>query len=510
MKKFFVVLAPVFSCLIIMALCASCSDNDVAQPTEENLENTEPVDKTPTTDAMTTTTNAKAYVFGGKYGGIGDRIIDRLNNRQTELDGSVKLILISAEKFASLSGDELTKVCDAFGNGAKIIVDRPSPSEIKAIHETVTSDGQYETPDASTPNDEVEEVWGFNSTLDYLWVDIPVNDTIDTSAANRATLTDYQKGLFADQAVAWVNIDQVATAKARQRSVARRVDQGTDMSNLLGSQTDTWVTSVSAGREDFNNIKDKHTPYTIFTTIYAVHRSDDDTDYFLIDQTMTGNNSVFWLGEWSQKDYKAGFDDAPHNWRLQGYYANNWWLDNCITKGDWDNKVTLDDGLALVSHSPLSANESTTTSTSTSWSISGNVGNTGGSFSAGISGTVGSSQTLMDISTVDKCMADNDCHNNAWWEYVINDSRQIEENTFTFDFRTPPTAAINTFSSEQTWLWELKNASKYDDLWLKTRFQVYLYRTLVRNPFLAYSGHEGSGYSVSHLFRIKLPRPVKQ
>lgn len=138
-----------------------------------------------------------------------------------------------------------------------------------------------------------------------------MNDTIDTSAANRATLTDYQKGLFADQAVAWVNIDQVATAKARQRSVARRVDQGTDMSNLLGSQTDTWVTSVSAGREDFNNIKDKHTPYTIFTTIYAVHRSDDDTDYFLIDQTMTGNNSVFWLGEWSQKDYKAGFDDAP-------------------------------------------------------------------------------------------------------------------------------------------------------------------------------------------------------
>jgi hypothetical protein len=275
-----------------------------------------------------------------------------------------------------------------------------------------------------------------------------------------------------------------------------------ELKDVLDAQTDTWVIPVSTNY--FNKLKEKKTPYTVFTTIYSVHKYENDTDYFLISQTLSGNNNTFWLGEWTQKDYKADFDSRKHNWRIQGFYANNWEMENRMTTGGPNDYVRLSDGLTLVKHAPYSTNASTTTSTSTSWNIGGQLGTSGANLQGGISGSVGSSQTLMDITTVDKCGEGETCNNNAWWQYTIDPWRQIKE-MITLSFVSPPDAATHTFSCEQSWLWELRNASHYTNLKLRIDFNMELYRSLLRNGIISHYGYEGAHVWQYHMLDINLP-----
>ena len=503
MKKLFMTFAAGLCIAMTAMVSTSCSDKDETQnPVEEEMTDTEPVDNTPTADVMTTKTNAKAYVFEGDYGDIGKKVLTRIANRQSEVDSTTKLIFIPAEKYATLSKAEKDSITVAYKHGAKILVDRPSASEMMLMAFSIPDGSAITTVPESKPNDEAVEMWGFNLSSDVFGMDIPVNDSTDTSAANRAVLTDYEEGLFADEAAEWVNTDQNTVVQTRMAGAATRTN--TELSSILDAQTDTWVVSVST--DYFQKLKDKQTPYTVFTTIYAVHKFSTDTDYYLIDQTLTGNNRSFWFGEWTQKNYKADGDGGKHNWRMQGFYANKWALENRVTTGGWNNYVKLDDGLTLVKHAPLSTNESTTTSTSTSWNISGSLGNSGGSFTGGISGSVGSSQTLMDISTVDMCLGGETCQNNAWWQYTIDPWRQVKEGTFKYSFNAPPKSATETFMCEQSWLWELKNASRYNNLYLRIDFCMEFYRTLIRNPFTAYARYENSYSWYGHRIKITLPK----
>lgn len=494
-------------CIAMTAMVStSCSDKDETQnPVEEEMTDTEPVDNTPTADAMTTKTNAKAYVFEGDYGDIGKKVIARITNRQSEVDSTTKLIFIPAEKYVTLSKAEKDSIAVAYNHGAKILIDRPSFDEIMFMAVSVITGTTPADVPGTEPNDELVEMGGFDISSNLFGMDIPVNDSTDTSAANRAVLTDYEEGLFADEAAEWVNTDQNTVAQTRMAGAATRTN--TELNSILDAQTDTWVVSVST--DYFQKLKDKQTPYTVFTTIYAVHKFSTDTDYYLIDQTLTGNNRSFWFGEWTQKNYKADGDGGKHNWRMQGFYANKWALENRVTTGGWNNYVKLDDGLTLVKHAPLSTNESTTTSTSTSWNISGSLGNSGGSFTGGISGSVGSSQTLMDISTVDKCLGGETCKNNAWWQYTIDPWRQVKEGTFKYSFNAPPKSATETFMCEQSWLWELKNASRYNNLYLRTDFNIEFYRTLIRNPFVCYARYENAHSWYAHRIKITLPKRTK-
>lgn len=510
MKKTFMTFATALCIAMAAGVSTSCSDDEVSKnPLEEEMTETEPVDDTPTTDVMTTKTNAKAFVVDGDFGSIGKKFISRITNRQSKIDRTTELIFLPADKYATLSQAEKDSITVAFKHGAKVLVDRPSVSERKLIALSVPDASESTTAPNTKPNDEAVEMWGFNHSFDVFGMDIPVNDSTDMSANNRAVLSDYEEGLFADEAAEWVNTDQNAVAQTRTAGAATRAN--TDLSGVLEAQTDTWIISVST--DYFDKLANKQTPYTVFTAIYAVHKFSTDTDYYLIDQTMTGNNSTFWLGEWKQKDYKAAGDDSEHNWRMQGFYANNWQLNNFVTTSGWLNEVKLSDGLTLVKHAPLSTNASTTTSTSTSWNIGGNLGvnSTGptAGFSGGISGSVGSSQTLIDISTVDKCMKgdliEGDPQNNAWWEYAIDPWRQVKEEINGYEFVSPPKSATETFMSEQSWLWELKNASKYNSLYLRTDFSVKIYRTLVRNPFLMHRAYESDCFWREHLLKIDLP-----
>ncbi len=505
MKKVFMTFAAVLCIAMTAMVSFSCSDKDEFQNSvEEEMTDTDPVDNTPTTDAMATKTNAKAYVFEGDYGNIGKKVLSRISNRQSEIDSTTELIFIPAEKFSALSQEVKNSITVAYKHGAKILVDRPSASEMILMAFSIPDGFALTTIPESKPNDEVLEMWGFNLSSDVLGMDIPVNDSTDTSSANRAVLTDYEEGLFADEATEWVNTDQNVVAQTRMAGAATRTN--TELSSILDAQTDTWICSMST--DYFEKLKNKQTPYVVFTTIYAVHKFSTDTDYFLIDQTITGNNNTFWMNEWKQKNYKADNDGKKHDWKMQGFYANNWEVNNWVTTKGWKDSVTINDGLRLTKHAPASTNASTTTSTSTSWNLSGELGNSGGSFTGGISGSVGSSQTMMDISTVDKCMND-DTRNNARWEYTIDPWRQIKENTFTYSFIEPPKAAIETFTSEQSWLWELQNASQYKELYMRSDFVFQLYRTLIRSGNIScrYEGCGKTGWL--HFIKINLPKRTK-
>jgi hypothetical protein len=509
MKKKIFTFATAICIAMAAVVSTSCSDDDDNNQNalEEEMTETEPVDNTPTADAMTTKTDAKAYVVNGDFGNIGKKFIARISNRQSKIDRTTELIFLPAEKYATLSQEDKDSITVAYKHGAKILVDRPSTSEMMLMAFSIPDGSALSTVPESTPNDEAVEMWGFNLSSDVLGMDIPVNDSTDVSANNRAVLSDYEEGLFADEAAEWVNTDQNAVAQARMAGAATRAN--TDLNGILDAQTDTWIVSVST--DGFDELKDKQTPYTVFTTIYAVHKFSTDTDYYLIDQTLTGNNSTFWLGEWKKKDYKAKGDGGKYDWRVQGFYANNWELENFVSKEEGTNEVKLSDGLTLVKHAPLSTNASTTTSTSTSWNIGGNLGVTGSGpsigLSGGISGSVGSSQTLMDISTVDKCMKGESFQNNAWWEYTIDPWRQKKEEWNGYEFVLPPKSSTETFMCEQSWLWELKNASQYDKLYLWTELNIELYRTLVRNPsiFKSQCRYECEDFCDYRPIKINLP-----
>lgn len=502
------VLTIVFCFVMISTVFTSCSVKDTPIASEEEtIPDMNPIDLTPTEDALTTKITAKAYVFEGEYGNIAKKMINRITNRQQELDSTTMLIVFPGDKYSTLSVSERKHIIMAYNKGAKIMVDRPSLNEMFQIAaSTILEDSTSTVSDDTAPNDEKEEMWGFNSSEDVFHIDIPVKDSLDLSAYNRADLTGYEDGLFADEAAKWVNTDHAAVAMARIQEVSTR--GYSDLKDVLDAQTDTWVASISTDR--FGKIKDKQTPYTVFTSIYSVHKYENDTDYFLISQTLSGNNNTFWQSEWSEKDYKADFDSKKHDWRMQGFYANNWTLENRIVTGGWSDYLKLSDGLTLVKHAPYSTNASTTTSTSTSWSISGQLGTSGAlQITGGISGSVGSSQTLMDITTVDKCSEGGTCNNNAWWQYTIDPWRQIKEHTFKYSFITPPDAAIHTFSCEQSWMWELKNASRYTKLRLRIDLNLELFRTLVRNPFIAYCGVENAHVWRYRMFDLKLPKHSK-
>ncbi len=506
MRKLPAILAAILCFITMAAVGIACSDNDDAKTAveEEEMTDTEPDETPPTEDALTTKTNVKAYVFDGTYGNIGKKVLARITNRQSEIDSTTQLIFMPADKYATLSRPELDRINAAYNNGTKILVDRPTIDEMTQMAYSLLFGPSSELNAETAPNDEEREMWGISLSPDVFVMDIPLNDSTDTSAANRAVLTNYEEGLYADAAANWVNTDQNASAQTRMQVAATRANAS--LSDILEAQTETWVASVSAQR--FDRLRGKQAPYVVFTAVYAVHKFSTDTDYFLVDQTLSGNNSTFWLGEWKQKSYEADFDNSRHNWRMQGFYVNNWELDNCMTIGDTRHYVTLSDGLTLVKHSPVSTNASITTSTSTSWNIGGDIGSNGASFTGGISGSVGSSQTLMDISTVDKCMKKTTCENNAWWQYTIDPLRQIKK-SLKFSFRKPPKAAIETFQCEQSWLWELKNASRYDDLYLCTNFKAQFFRTLIRNPFICYAGYENGTCWNDHSFKISLPKRSK-
>ncbi len=496
MKKYLITFTiAIFGTLSAMVV-TSCGDN-VEHPEEENLTNTSPSITTPTTDALTTKSNVKAYVFEGDYGEVGKKIIDRLTNRQSALDSTAQLYLFTREGFSALSDEEHDIISAACRHGAKVLIDR-------YFDPTLFGDSQ------SQADDEIEALWGFNNTNDMLFVDTSMKDSLGNTLSNRPDLNDYEYGLYADEATKWINLDQRSLVKSKIRSTASRADSSTDMADILQAQTDTWVTSASVNK--WSQVKGKSVPYTIFTTIYAVHRFDDDKDYFLCEQTITGNNTPLWKGEWSATNYTAHFDNYSHSWRFQGLYANDWTINNYILNGDYGSTVTLSDGLALVKHSPVSTNGSTTMSTSTTWNITGSLGGTGAIIGTAISGTVGSSQTLADIETIDKCMEGDDFgNNNASWQYHIDPMRQIKDETHSYSFNTPPSSAIKTFSCEQTWLYELSNASRYTELTMFMHFYLSYYCTLLRNPFpfFAYSGYERQASTDIHSIRLILPKHTK-
>lgn len=502
MKKYFITLVVAVCSMITAMVVTSCSDNNDVNNMEENLPDIEPSIDVPTIDSLLVKTNAKAYVFEGKYGKVGEKLIARLTNRQNQLDSTVKLLIVTAEKFTSLSEDESAIASAAFRNGAKLLVDLTS---VKSS-EVIDSLGQDSLIINDIPlPDEKEGLWGLNNNLDYLWVDVPLRDSVDTRADNRIEINDYAQGLFADEVAKWINMDQGAAKKSKM-SVAVSRGESNDMKVLLEAQTDTWVTYASAER--FSELRNRSTPYTIFTTIYAVHRFDDDKDYYLFDQTVTGNNSPFWIGEWTAKNYKSHFDKSAHDWKIQGFYVNDWSIDNCLLR-DNGRIINLSDGLTLVKHSPATTNGSVTTSTSTSWNIGGSLGTNGPTLTGGISGTVGSSQTMADISTKNRSM-ENNSNNNAGWKYWIDPNRQVDKGVFSCSFRRPPMAATATFSSEQTWLYELNNASQYKALTLSTAFNLAIYRTLERNPFpCMFYGYESVPSVHMHEISLRLPNRTK-
>ena len=508
MKTKLMTYAAVLCCAMISTAFTACAEKDTPiGANEEAMPDMNPVDQTPTEDALTTKVTTKAYVFEGEYGDIGQKTINRITNRQQGLDSTTMLIVLPGSKYSTLSRSEKRCIIQAYNKGAKILVDHPSLNEMFQIAAfTVMEDSTSTESIESMPNDEEMEMWGFNSSADVFYIDIPVKDALNLTASNRADLTDYEDGLFADEAAKWANTDHTAISMARLQGATTR--GYSDLRDVLDAQTDTWVSSIST--DYFGKLKDKQTPYTVFTTIYTVHKYENDTDYFLISQTLSGNNNTFWMNEWTQKNYKADFDNKKHDWRMQGFYANNWELENRLTTSGWDDYVKLGDGLTLVKHAPLSTNASVTTSTSTSWSISGQLGTSGGlQLTGGISGSVGTSQTLMDITTVDKCSEGGTCNNNAWWQYTISPWRQVEEKTLKYDFNTPPDAAIHTYSCEQSWMWELKNASRYTKLRLRIDLNLELFRTLVRNPFIAYCGVENAHVWRYRMFDLKLPKHSK-
>ncbi len=149
-------LAAVLCCAMTTMVFTACTETDnpvVAE--EEEMPDIEPVDNTPKNDVMTTTTATKAYVFDGEYGDIGNKLINRLTNRQQELDSTTMLIVFPGNKINTLSQSEKNHIIKAYNKGAKILVDRPSRDEMIWIaYVAVIEDSTAIDPVKSVPDDE--------------------------------------------------------------------------------------------------------------------------------------------------------------------------------------------------------------------------------------------------------------------------------------------------------------------------------------------------------------------
>ncbi len=445
----------VFILLTISLLVVACSD----QKNEPTIDDSSATVTLPTVDLLTETTSLPVAILGSGFSDVAQAFINRVEQPTYTVGKDTRAILVRGEDLSTHLSNEAVR--SAIDSGAVLIIDQPTRHELGVAVDSICS-----TEDFMLSMDEEEH--DYHVCYDLVALDqneniYVLNDIFDEdNDTTTYVLTPYLSGLHADPLAAWLN-EYYSDSKASSSRAPRRSPSG-DLSSLLSAQNITKTYTLKPNGDRSWKLSGRQCIYTVSTNIWVVYKFKEDADYYLIEQTIWGNNQNFWIGSWDQG-----------NWSYQGFYLKDVYVDNKL----WVNNRALSqsEGAYLLDFSPTTTNGQTSVTTTTGWNFGGQVGgeygtsNKGGSLSlsGGISGSVGTTYSTLDLTITAKSGNDNSCNNNACWSFDIKTDNYKKSVWGYYSFTTPPQLGRETYKSSQCWQWKVEHPKTNGN------FQLYSY-----------------------------------
>lgn len=434
--------------LMVVLLSVGCSNDDNVAIGASGDTFIEP----PVNDVMTITTDVPITILDAGYSDVAEAFIKRIKHPLYEITSETKAILIKGSNVNQHFTD--TKIYDALANGAIFIIDQPTFKQFV--------DAMYMAYLPGYADYEEEEDNGFIFcdliAFDNQYNFYALNDIFDEEK-NEAEqeMTPYMNGQYADPVALWVN--ENAGKRAPGRNATRGVSS--ELSNLMRAQNVTQTYSLRPSDAYKDRLKDRQLVFTISTNIWAAYKFDEDADYYMVEQTILGNNRNFWIDNW-----------VSGKWSYQGFFLSRVTVNNRLFHGNEyykeENVLKITDGAYLLDFYPLSTSDQRTVTVQESWNLSGEIGLSGSDFGAsiggGIGGSISNSYNVQDMTITALSLNDNKCNNNAAWQFDINTDNYDFSGWSGFSFRKPPLLGTDAYKTVQCWKWKVEHPKRYGEI----------------------------------------------
>ncbi|MGM9869857.1 MAG: hypothetical protein ACI30R_09570 [Sodaliphilus sp.] len=504
MKKEFRILFCITLCLLWAGVLTSCHDDD--PPLDDEEEIVYDIEDVPTTDPLEVTTQIPLYVPSKEdLSDVAEALVRRCPSAG-DYSGARAILLTS--KFIDNADDAtLTRIKDYYNGGGIIVMDRPTPANFKKLEKGM---GLEKITNPMEEHDEHEAygIYAFNIHYDiYKLHDVFNEDGMDhyfhkttesvddngnseseesseivNIAEEEKDIISYLAGKLADPIAQWLTENDIPDSwrEARKQKVLA-AGQG-ELSDILHAQSITHsLTCGFAGfkypedgdwsispQKIWERLRDMLIVYNSTTRVYVAYSYDNDTDYYLCEQIVWGNNSHLWCGTWGAGGYGS----------YRGLYLSALDIQNKLLNADNHQALKQSEGAVLENFQPETVNGVTTYSSSSSFNLGGSLGLSSSgetlNINGGISKTVGESFSVQDLSVVSMCADDQATYNNCHWAYNVNFKNQFKKNwigwrSFT---GTPPELSIGAIKTVQCWLWRLENPKRYNKVELDFTLSV--------------------------------------
>ncbi|MGM9859327.1 MAG: hypothetical protein ACI31C_01085 [Muribaculaceae bacterium] len=498
MKKFVVNLFCIALVFSMTGLLYSCSDDDDNNVIDDEIDNPEyEIVDLPTEDQMEVTSIIDLYV--PSTDGLSEVAQAIIRRCPAGYDYTACAILLTSNFIDTADDATLAQIKDFYDGGGMIIMDRPTPRNFKTLEAGMELD-KIADPMEEHDDHEAYGIYAFNKHFDIY----KLNDIFDEDGSEYQTyhygttvdedgnttpveeygegvaegqeeqpLTPYLAGLIADPLAHWMTENNIPDEwrDARKKQIIAN-SRGT-MDDIIHAQsiTSTWTHGVEEWWKDkcsdeiWETLKDRQTVFTTTTRVYVAYSYEEDTDYYLFDQTVWANNSHKWLGCWN----RGGTHDH------QGLYLYGIYIENNLEMGEiWGDFINY--GLTLADFSPETVVGSQTYSTSTGFNIGGSAGLSPSGPSAnsniGINVSTSQSYSIPDLSVVSMCGDNETTKTNCKWEYHSRNHNYDVDWKGKATFHSPAQVSINTIKVGQSWVWKLTDPQPYDFYGLYLKYSI--------------------------------------
>lgn len=438
--------------VLAMLLSVACNTDDNAVV---GIMDDYPSESLPVNDLMTVTTDVPVTILDSDYSDVAKAFINRLKHPLNEITNDTKAILIKGSNIAQHTSD--SKLWEAVANGAVIIIDQPTFSQmLDAIYQVYLPGFTDADPGEEEHDTHIcYDILAFDNQYNFY----ELNDIYDEDKnESEQTMSPYMNGLYADPLTGWLN-EKYSGKVATTRSVTRSASS--DLSALMSAQNYTRTYTLRPTGGYASRLENRQCVFTISTNIWAAYKFDEDADYYMIEQTVLGNNNNFWIDSWT-----------GGKWKYQGFFLSRMTVNNRLFHSSdnygSDNVLKYSDGVYLLDFSPVSTSGQHTITVEESWNLSGEVGLSGVALSGGVGGSVSSSYNVQDMSITALCGNDNNCYNNAAWQFDISTDNYDFSGWSGYSFRKPPLLGTDAYKSVQCWQWKVEHPKNYGDIKILT------------------------------------------
>lgn len=594
MKKLLFIPALTFA---VCCMMTACIDDNADNPTQEVQINDVSMTTDPTEDQLDVKIQGLTYVFESEYTGEGAALVRRAANRTQNLtDAKIRNIIVPGDKVESLNTEQTTALAALLVRGGSLMLVEPTAEqEIFLIAKIYTAVDNYLNSDEDNPlldqmdydNLEWLQNWTreeFKNTLENYDIDAADNSleivgwrdwkiyksfnvhegesymkklSLETSDEalqpseqsleydEQVELSDYQFGLQADEAAAWMNSTGETEETRAQRAEAVRAIA------LLANEAEQTIDKLATAQEYFlllgglvtfkdgNNQINRYHKVLLKRNVWSAYSFEKKRDYYCVSQTVTLCNQDLQCGPadegswWNCENWDKwqAFNKANRTWQsfprpyIYGPYLSEFKLDMYMK----------DLTPAIEKAAPAnSTSGGETESDGVNMQLGANVGYSSSGPSAGVNGSVTWSHSVSRTSPdLQMTASTNSTNGHVGWSYRIAGPDASSTMSLAVKHGAAKDVATKELQLEHAWVWSIEsNASTLNivtdwsmvDEWLSYHDENFLlfaklkvYEDRLRESFTnddMKKGAEGQvadkRYSFDRIQRVTCPPRFRQ